>query len=316
LIAQENTLRADGANLQDSRRQINLWLEHASKQPNSKVGSSFSGLLAADANGFIITNGVWDAVNNEPWHATRNHEALWAEDRSWRDWFNGRGNQTPGEQYTPVSAPHISQPFVSKENGRGVVLCVTVPVKDADAKVIGVLTGSLTWQEFGSWNEDVTISHGKIVVFNQRGQALKHKSHGQGGVEQDDVVLAVKRAGDGNPPAYAEALAAQLNPEGAAKGTCEAFDDPFQGDKGGRRLAGYKFFNPNDKEVDSGGPLGTRWGVIVEHNKEQVLAPVGNLGKFMFRDGLWMLVAAGVLTGGVWVGLIWLLRREERLGHG
>jgi hypothetical protein len=320
LIAQEKSRRDDGADLQDVRRQINLWLEQASNEPDSKVGSWFSGLFAADANGFIIANGLWDNANNDPWHVTPNHEALWSEDRSWRDWFNGRGNQTRGEHYPPVSAPHVSQPFVSKEKDhgrdRGVVICVTIPVKGADDKVIGVLTGSLTWKEFGRWNEDVSITNGKIVVFNQRGEALKHKRAGQDDVEHDDVVAAIKQAGDGNPPAYPKELAAQLNPEGPAKGVCASFDDPFQGDKGGRRLAGYKFFNPNNEEQDSQGLLGAKWGVIVEHNKDEVLAPVDHLSQFMYHRGLWMLVGAGALTAGVWVGLIWLLRREERLGHG
>jgi hypothetical protein len=318
LIAKETSQRAAGADLTDVRKQVNLWLESASKETTSSVGRSFSGLLAADANGFIIANGLWE-VNKAPWHVPPNHEAFLTEDKSWRDWFNGRGNQTKGGHYAPVSAPHISQPFVSKEKDqgrdRGIVLCVSVPVEGADGNVIGVLTGSLTWKEFGRWNEDVAIAHGKIVVFNQRGEALKHKSRGPDGVEQDDVVAFVKQAGDGNPHAYPDELAAQLKPEGAEMGVCEAFDDPFQGDKGGRRLAGYKFFIPNNED-DSKGPLGAKWGVIVEHDKGKVLAPVDQLSQFMYHRGLWMLVGAGVLTAGVWVGLIWLLRRDERLGHG
>jgi len=113
-------------------------------------------------------------------------------------------------------------------------------------------------------------------------------------------------------------LVDRLNPN-PLPNECESFDDPFQTDQkdeGGHRLAGYKFFNPNDAELDADGPLGAQWGVIVEHKKEEVLAPVGDLGQFMVRDGLWMLIAAGALSGGVWAGLIWLLRREERLGHG
>jgi eukaryotic-like serine/threonine-protein kinase len=320
LIAQESSRRAEGADLDDVRKQVDLWLEGASKEANSKVKGWFSGLLAADANGHIIANGLWDSAANDHWHASPNQKTFWAEDRSWRDWFNGRGNKSPGQHYEPASAPHISQPFVSKEKDhgrdRGVVICVTVPVKGQDGKVLGVLTGSLTWKEFGRWNEDVTIANGKIVVFNQRGQALKHKSHGQDDMEQDDVVAAIKQAGDGNPPAYAAELAAQLHPDKADRGVCGAFDDPFQGDKGGRRLAGYKFFNPNKDEQDSQGPLGAKWCVIVEHRKDEVLAPVDQLSQFMYHNGLWMLVGAGALTGAVWVGLIWLLRREERLGHG
>ncbi len=301
LMAKEATGRAEGANLDDVRQEVNLLLESATKENNSKITTYFSGLFAADAKGYIIAGGLWDAAEKDPWHITPNHETLWAEDRSWRDWFNGRGNQPRGQHYAPVAAPHISQPFVSKEKDhgrdRGVIICVTVPVKDAEGKVIGVLTGSLTWKEFGRWNEDVTITNGKIVVFNQRGQALKHTSHDHLNAEQDDVVAVVKEAGDENPPAYASELAAQLNPDKSDRGVCNAFDDPYQGDKGGRRLAGYKFFSPNNEEPESRGPLGVKWGVVVEHNKGEVLAPVDQLSRFMYHNGLWMLVGAEAPQG-------------------
>jgi eukaryotic-like serine/threonine-protein kinase len=321
LLAQSTSLRRAGAKLDDVRIQLNSWLEDASQDSN--INRSFSGLLAAGADGYIIDNGVWDNASQPPisWRHTQKQEALWAEDKSWRDWFNGGGNLTSGQHYPPVNSPHISQPFVSKEkdrdgNERGVVICVTVPVKDEDGKVLGVLTGSVTWKEFGRWNEDVTIANGKVVVFNQRGEALKHRSQGRDEAEHDDVLEAIKQAGEGNPPAYADNLAAQLKPEQSEKGVCANFEDPFQGNKGGTQLAGYRFFNPNKEESDSLGSLGANWGVIVEHNKDKVLAPVEGLSHFMVRGGFWMLVAAGALTGAVWVGLIWLLRREERLGHG
>jgi hypothetical protein len=285
------------------------WMESAAR--DSGIGTTFSGLSVADADGFLLMNVYWDEAN--PLYLAPNHEKIWARNWSWRDWFSGRGNQAQGANYAPTSAPHISQPFVSKDQDRGVLIDVTVPVHDADNKVIGVLVGVLTWKDFSRWHENVIIDNGKIVVFNQRGQALKHQTDGQ-----DDVEAAALAAGDGNPPSQASELVNRLKPD-PRPGECESFDDPFQinqKDEGGRRLAGYKFFNPNDEELDANGPLGAQWGVIVEHKKDAVLAPVGNLRQFMLRDGMWMLFAAGALTGGVWLGLIWLLRREERLGHG
>jgi hypothetical protein len=301
--------RAAGAAQADVIDRTNQWMANATK--DTGIGTKFGGLSVADAEGFLIVNGYWN--KGTPWHNSLDHENIWAQNWSWRDWFSGRGNQPSGANYPPVSTPHISQPFLSKEEGRGVLLDVTIPVKDADGKVIGVLIGVLTWKDFSRWHEKVAIDNGKIVVFNQRGQALKHQTN-----RQDDVEANVETAGDGNPPAHAGELADRLKPD-PRPNECESFDDPFQinkKDEGGRRLAGYKFFNPNEEELDSAGPLGTRWGVIVEHNKDEVLKPVGNLRQFMVRDGLWLLVGAGALTGAVWVGLIWLLRRDERLGHG
>src|ERR1019366_6398456 len=210
------------------------------------------------------------------------HKTLETEDRSWQDWFNGGGNKPQGKPYPPVSAPHISQPFVSKQKihgvDRGVVICVTIPVKDADNReVIGVLTGSMTWKEFSSWFEKVDMGLGKIVVFNQRGQAVMHRTKGQD-KESDDVIAAVKQAGDdANPPARADVLAEQLNP---MEWKNYDFDDPFQSNKGRKFLAAYKFFNPNDEEVDGDVHLGKLWGVIVEHDKNEVLKPVNDLRGF------------------------------------
>ena len=264
LIAKERSLRDGGADLTNVRKEINDWLADASgastNESNSKVFAYFSGLLAADADGYIITNGRWVQGEQGSWHMSPTSKALWVEDKSWRDWFSGWGNQTPGKHYPPVSAPHISQPFVSKEKDRGVVICISVPVKGADGEVIGLLTGVMTWNEFGKWNENVKITDGKVVVFNQRGEALKHQSQGQDGADQNDVVAAIKRAGDGNPPAFAKELAAQLQPDKGDQGVCATFDDPFQADKGGQRLAGYQFFVPNADGLDNKGPLGGEVG--------------------------------------------------------
>jgi len=309
IVAETAKRRASGMPQVNVDEQMKRWMELAAKDIG--IDTTFSGLSAADADGFVIMNVYWDDAN--PLYVAPEHEKIWAQNWSWRDWFSGRGNQPRDERYAPVSTPHISQPILSKEKGRGVLLYVTVPVTDADNKVVGVLAGGFPWKDFSRWHENVMIDNGKIVIFNQRGQALKHQTSGH-----DDVEAVIEKAGDSNPPYLDRELVDRLKPN-PLPNECESFDDPFQTDQkdeGGHRLAGYKFFNPNDAELDADGPLGAQWGVIVEHKKEEVLAPVGDLGQFMVRDGLWMLIAAGALSGGVWAGLIWLLRREERLGHG
>jgi len=286
---------------------MQAWLERAAD--DAGIGKMFTGLMVVDANGFIRAELCRDEADH--WAVPADHADIWARNWSWRDWFGGRGNRPQGERYAPLTAPHISQPILSKEQGRGVLLDLTVPVKDAHdpAKVVGLLVGSITWKEFTRWQQDVTIEHGKVVIFNQRGQALRHETGGQ-----DDVEGTVREHEDGDPPARAVELDRQL-PNRAARDVNDSFHDPFQED-GRERLIGYKFFNPNDEELDAGGPLGTQWGVIVEHRKDKVLAPVGNLLQFMVYKGVWILIAAGLLAVGIRMGLSWLLRREERLSHG
>ncbi len=318
LIAQERSLRGGNKDLVGVQKQVNLWLEDVSKEKLSKINSSFSGLLAADAEGYIVANGIWDNEHNDPWHQ---NQAPATDNRSWRDWFSGGGNRPKGQKYPPISAPHISQPFVSKEKDhgrdRGVILCVSVPIRDGK-NIIGVLTGSMTWKEFGRLSENVLVPKGKVAVFNQRGQAIKHRSEDANGRERDDVEDGVKAVDESDPlPAYPDKLAEQLKPDPdmPEMGQNNSFNDPFQRERTEPRLAGYKFFVPNEAEIDGDGPLGKKWCVVVEH-RNAVLAPVNELNRSMQLYGLWMLVGAGALTGAIWVGLIWLLRREERLGHG
>jgi eukaryotic-like serine/threonine-protein kinase len=314
IVAETARRRASGTPQVNGDEPMKAWMENAANDIG--ISKEFSGLSVADADGFLLRNVYWDKSKDDKplLYLAPNHEKIWAMKWSWRDWFSGSGNQEDQlADQPPVSAPHISQPFLSKDQDRGVLIDVTVPITDADKKVIGVLVGVLTWNDFSRWYEHLKIDNGKIVVFNQRGQALKHQTE-----DQDDVEAAVLKAGDGNPPSHASELVDRLRPD-PRPDECDSFDDPFQinqKDEGGRRLAGYKFFNPNNEEPEANRFLGTQWGVIVEHKKDKVLAPVGNLGAFMLRYGLWMLIAAGALTGAVWVGLIWLLRREERLGHG
>ena len=75
-------------------------------------------------------------------------------------------------------------------------------------------------------------------------------------------------------------------------------------------------FDPNPSEAKESGHLAGYWGVVVEQNRDRILAPVERLRQRVFFAGTMVLVVAVVLTGGVWWFLIRLLRRQERLGNG
>ena len=92
-------------------------------------------------------------------------------------------------------------------------------------------------------NEGVKITNGKVIVFNQRGEAMKHQSQGQHGADQNDVETVVKQAGDGNPPPT-PGIGEAAETGRRRTGLCNNFDDPFQADKGGSRLAGLYIFRP------------------------------------------------------------------------
>ena len=54
----------------------------------------------------------------------------------------------------------------------------------------------------------------------------------------------------------------------------------------------------------------------IEHELAAALAPVTELQNRLRRVGLWCLAIMALMIGGMWSGLIWTLRREERSAHG
>ena len=143
-------------------------------------------------------------------------------------------------------------------------------------------------------------------MFNDRGQPLRHK----GGADDD----APPKAGSAK---YARELARQLTTRNKEPKPDKAdpFNDPFPGGKQGQ-LAGYELFDPNPAESKGDDALAGYWGVVVEQDRLEVLAPVAHLRERLFFAGSMVLVGAVVLTGAVWWFLIRLLRRQERLGQG
>ncbi len=164
----------------------------------------------------------------------------------------------------------------------------------------------MRWEKFDKWLKGTTIPDGQLVVFTDRGQPLRHK----GGSGADDAPP------EAFPPEYAEQLARQLmTPDKGKTDSLQSFDDPFPGGEQGQ-LAGYVLFDPNPSEAKESGHLAGNWGVVVEQNRDRILAPVEKLRQRVFFAGTMVLIVAVVLTGGVWWFLIRLLRRQERLGNG
>jgi hypothetical protein len=59
-----------------------------------------------------------------------------------------------------------------------------------------------------------------------------------------------------------------------------------------------------------------RWAILILNEPSAVLAPVTELQQRLHRVGIWCLSIMAVMIGGMFGGLIWMLRREERLAHG
>jgi eukaryotic-like serine/threonine-protein kinase len=263
-----------------------------------------SALTVADREGYMLM-AVSDEYGweSEPDFENTSREIKWA----WRDWFSGEGNQgAEWSSHDPVKKPHISQPYKSKSDDK-LRVDVTVPIyaPGVPDMPVGVLVGSMKWEDVSRWLNTLKVTNGMLSVFNERGQFLMHGN--------DQALLAEMGYHD-DPVKYSDSLSTQL---GGGRNSFPSYRDPID-DK--EYLAGYATFDPyndspvKDDELDPGAD--GRWGVVIQRDKAMALEPVAALHNNLVSAGGWLLGSAAVMTVGIWAGLIWLLRREERVGHG
>ncbi len=284
---------------QDYRAKLKRWLNGYATQKKIDDYFYITGITVVGKDGYMLMS----IDSKDHWDSSPDFEQNGAKRKwAWRDWFSGKGNQLDENcNDPPVTAPHISQPYRSTDGGEE-KLEVTVPIRVAgQADPVGVIVGSMKWVDLSRWLHKLNLENGLVTIFNERGHCLMHG--------YDNVLKDIKDIHD-NPPVY-HGLDSKLV---GAKTTIRNYIDPVDQDT---YLAGYKTFDPyNDAEVgdDEPGAAG-RWSVLVQHDKDDVLKPVNALYGQLIVVGVCILFGAGVFTAGVWFGLIWLVRRQERLRH-
>lgn len=271
---------------------IRRWLLDEYKGRASRY---FQALVAIDAQGFVLAR-AGRLGPGSPSVAPANLEDRREKfDRTyaWRNWFNGvRDYYDAKDQPQPMmTKPHISQPYVGQYFTRGQMLVnVIVPVRQGD-KYAGLLMGNVEWGEFQRWLTDVPLTGGFPVIVNSFGQCLCHQT----------AESVQPKSGEIAPSYYADSPIPRDRSQ-----LYEDFADPVIG---GHFLAASAPFQPV-RERDE------RWIVMIQHDPASALAPVLELQSRLRRVGLWCLAIMALMIGGMWSGLIWTLRREERSAHG
>lgn len=272
------------------------WLR--TKYLTPRCRAYFRGLALVDSDGYMLTR--FDRESGMPDGQTQ--WALLFEQRyAWRDWFNGNGDKHDrrGDAFPAVAKPHISQPYMGEMVNRGKKLVnISVPVVGKDGTRVGLLVGHIDWDEvqgwldqLRDWMKDVKVSGGFPVVVDGRGHCLAHP-------EAEAVQPQMGR----NPEAYyPAALVGHLE-----AGTSSAWSDPILNGK--PHLAGYAPARPAG--------AGAQWLVIIQHDPDVALQAVGALQVRLRYIGWATLGIMALLVGGLWGGLVWTLRRGERLAHG
>jgi hypothetical protein len=218
---------------------------------------------------------------------------------SWRDWFNGQGDQHDrrGETFAPIRTTHISHPYLGEQMNRGRKLVnISAPIPGPNGP-LGVMVGHIDWDklqvwlgELRGWMGEVRAAGGFPVVVNDRGQCLTHR----------DAATIELRAGQIPPAFYDPTWVRDLK-----AGSDAAYPDPVTKRP---ELAGYAPARP--------GKIGQQWVVLIEHDPAAVVRPIEAVRERLTAIGLMILAIMGVLIGGLWGWLVWMLRREERLARG
>jgi len=290
-VARRNTVGGDVA-VPPEFEPLRRWLL---EEYNSRAARYFMALALIDSQGFVLARAGRIAGS------TASVAPVTLEDRrdkydrsySWRNWFNGERDYYDAQQEPRpmMKSPHISQPYVGKYFTRGQTLVnVVVPVKRG-SEYAGLLMGNIEWNDFQRWLTEVPFAGGFAVIVNGLGQCLCHQA--------SDLVRP--KPNETAPPFYARAEI----PRDRATGLPD-FVDPVTGRP---YLAASAPFQPL-RERDE------RWAVLIQHDPAAALAPVTDLQKRLRHVGLWCLAIMALMIGGMWGGLIWTLRREERLAHG
>jgi hypothetical protein len=290
---------AKAKELAEAQDQIKQWLKTEAVELKLDEHLYISGLSLVDRAGYMLIS----VQKDDDWEPSPDFfENGTKRNWAWRDWFSGGGNRDESAWYPPVQTPRISQPYRSTDNDVEKVE-LTVPVTIGGNKdPIAVLVATMKWADMSAWLKQLKMQQGQVVVFNERGQFLMHGDR--------NVLESVKTYHD-DAPRY-DTLAAAL-PKG--ENTRTSFEDPIDQQQ---YYIGYKTFDPySDAEVGDDEPgADGRWGVVVQHAQDDVLKPIKALYWQLAVVGVCTLIGAAVFTAGVWACLIWLLRREERLGHG
>jgi hypothetical protein len=290
---------SEGADVPPELAPLRNWLlaSHLSQYDASKSRSRyFSALVIIDPQGYVLARAGTVRDETKPRIAPSTVEERRDNyDRSytWRNWFNGERDYFEEENEPkprkPIARPNISEPYVGVKFTKGQTsINITVPVTH-DNRVVGLLMGNLKWNDFQRWLEEVQFPGGFAAVVNHLGQCLGHK--------ESDLVRPQPRERAPTYFAHAPLVRDKLQ-------KYSEFSDPVNGRI---YLAASAPFHPVPEQT---------WVVVVEHELAAALAPVLELQNRLRRVGLWCLAIMALMIGGMWSGLIWTLRREERTAHG
>jgi serine/threonine protein kinase len=257
---------------------------------------------------------------------------------SWRDWFNGQGDQPPRPDvhYPPISAMHISDPYISTVD-KNLFVSISLPIADPAeprfrysapssllaATLAGAPAGPLLVlpalcpppeQELPSVLPPVGVLEAAIKI-DDISQWLKDVDMENGYAVLLDQRLYCLRHND--QKSILGAIDRKVRQQPQKLGFTQVAEQVDQSPAG--RIDGY--IDPVDHKPYLAGyarttDLDIGWIAVVQHDREKSLQPIADLRSGLIHYGLVLLIVAGLITSALWGWLFWTLRRTENIAYG
>ncbi len=259
--------------------------------------------------------------------------ALYQGDWSFRDYFNGAGNDYAGRgrPHAPIPATHISQAYQSTADDRPWLIDLSSPVRSMaygdKAEVVALIISGFDLNRdlrpcieapSDTFPADMTIaSQVKSVLVNDRGSWVWH--------EEAMARLKADAAHPRDPESYLVPWTDGLrfptiagDPDPLVRGISSDHRDilaPTDGTAADHFLAAYEPLHPfANSRYEHLKPR--EWQLVVKLNANTALRPVDDLKHKMLWAGSILFVGLLAVTITLWVWLIRLLRRQEFATHG
>jgi eukaryotic-like serine/threonine-protein kinase len=321
-------------------RRLHALLEGKRDEKSEVTDFEVRSISAYDRQGTRVAIVADDAGPIPPESDALGH-VLW----NWRDYFNGRGRDQPPtvEPYPPVEVPSISSPYVGFWNIRGKVegsraVTFSAPIRDPGQKaglVRGVLALTFRVERLFPWIHDAELlKHGLVAIVDDEGYCVWHEDLGEGGEDlvagtgsesfpqvKDNAIRLLPSPSTTIRRSYPKAYPTYKDGLKALRHKGEAGVEPTRGPRGTR--------DANTMEIrDFVDPINgrsyfasfaylprTRWGLLVQHDRNDALAALVRLDASVRLAGWISYAAVLALVVGLWSVILRRWRREERFAH-
>ncbi len=285
-------------------------------------------ILVAGNRGYYISRVKTDGKLDDRSSPSVSH--VYSKDWSFRDYFNGKGNDFANEAkgHDPVRHTHISHAYQSRADDRPWLVDISSPIfaDDADREVVALLVSGFDVNaDLKSWIEtpkDVFFPEGMEIASGVRSVLVNDR---RTWVWHED---GMKRLSEAATPYDPEPY--PVIPEGPSPVAGGAVEEDMKGrnffdthrdpvaseeNRGKTYIAAYDVMKPYSasrfEEVRT-----KDWHLLVKLDAEKALKPVEELKQKMQWAGSCLFLGLLGLTVTLWVWLIRLLRRQEFANHG